>query len=72
MSKEYIISFIRDTIAEKGLKQKAVAEAARIGERQFSAIIHGRRKLAADEALRLCAVLGCTPNELYGYDGSAA
>lgn len=44
-------------IKEKGYKQKAIAEKAKITERQLSLIISGKRKCDVEEYVRICTAL---------------
>ncbi|MBR6398820.1 MAG: helix-turn-helix transcriptional regulator [Lachnospiraceae bacterium] len=61
-----VIENIRSIIAEKGLKQKAVAEKAGFTPQEFSNILNDRRKLIRVEHIAPIAVaLGVEPNDLY-------
>ena len=67
MSENMIINIISNAISEKALKKKAVAEKANLTDRQFSDILHKRRKITADEIVPICMALNLSPNELFGY-----
>ena len=58
----------RRIIAERGLKQKAVAEKAGYTERSFSDLLCGRKKIDTEDVIRIVEVLHVLPNELYGID----
>lgn len=54
-------------IAEKGLKQRAVATKAGFSEQQFSALMTGRRIIKDVDVMAIAIALDTTPNELFGY-----
>lgn len=62
---------IKEIILQKDIKQKAVARAANIPEKQFSNMVNGRKKVDARHILPICRALGITPNELFGYNKPA-
>lgn len=49
---------VKRMIEEKGCKQKAIAEKARITERQLSLILSGKRRCDVEEYVRICVALG--------------
>ena len=53
-------------IAEKGLKQRAVAIKAGFSEGQFSALMTGRRVIKDIDIIAIANALDATPNELFG------
>ena len=57
---------IRNIIAEKGLKNKAVAQRAGFSEKQFSALMNGRRTIKDVDVVAIANALDVTPNELFG------
>lgn len=48
---------VKKMIEEKGCKQKAIAEKAKITERQLSLILSGKRKCDIEEYVRICVAL---------------
>jgi len=54
-------------IADKGLKQRAVAAKAGFSEKQFSALMTGRKIIKDTDVMAIAVALGTTPNELFGY-----
>lgn len=57
----------RRIIAEKGLKNGAVAARAGYSEKQFSAILCKRRVVKDVDIIAISEALGVTPNELLGF-----
>lgn len=57
---------IKNIMADKGLKQKAVAHRAGFDEKEFSAMLNNRKIIKVDEIVDIANALGVTPNELYG------
>lgn len=55
----------RRIIAERGLKNRAVAERAGFSENQFSAILNKRRVVRDIDVIAIAQALGVTPNELF-------
>ena len=54
-------------IADKGLKQRAVAAKAGFSEKQFSALMTGRKIIKDTDVMAIAVALGTTPNERFGY-----
>lgn len=54
-------------IADKGLKQRAVAAKAGFSEKQFSALMTGRRIIKDVDVMAIAIALDTTPNDLFGY-----
>lgn len=54
----------RRIIAERGLKNRAVAERAGFSEKQFSAILNKRRVVRDIDVIAIAQALDVTPNEL--------
>lgn len=57
----------RRIIAQKGLKNGAVAARAGYSEKQFSAILCKRRVVKDVDIIAISEALGVTPNELLGF-----
>ena len=55
----------RRIIAERGLKNRAVAERAGFSEKQFSAILNKRRVVRDIDVIAIAQALDVTPNELF-------
>ncbi len=53
-------------IREAGLKKRVVAEKAGFNQKEFSAMLHGRKLILAEHVIPLARALGKSPNELYG------
>ena len=62
---EIIISNIKEIIRESGMKQRAVAEKSGFGEKEFSNLLNGRKKLGAEHIPAIANALGVTPNDIY-------
>lgn len=56
---------VREAIARSGMKQIAVAERVGLTERQLCDIVKKRRRLEANEMLKICEVTRITPNDLF-------
>lgn len=56
----------RAFLQDFGLKQKAVAKKAGYSEGQFSALLCGRKRMGAEDVVKIANALGVTPNDLYG------
>lgn len=54
-------------IRESGLKKKTVAEKAGFNQKEFSAMLHGRKLILAEYVVPLAKALGKSPNDLYGF-----
>lgn len=54
-------------IADRGLKQRAVAAKAGFSEKQFSALMNGRRIIKDVDVMAIAIALDATPNDLFGY-----
>lgn len=57
----------RRIIADKGMKNCAVAERAGMSDKQFSNLLCGRRTIKESDVIALAEALNVTPNELFGY-----
>lgn len=66
MTKSMIAKNTKRIIAQKGLKNYAVAEKAGFSEKQFSALLNGRRIIKAIDVIAIANVLNVTPNDLFG------
>lgn len=58
-------------IADKGLKQRAVATKAGFSEKQFSALMTGRRIIKDVDVMAIAIALDTTPNDLFGFQAGA-
>lgn len=54
-------------IREKGLKKGYVAKKAGFTADALSSMLHGRKRIKAEDVSLLARALKCTPNELYGF-----
>ena len=57
-------------IAERGLKNRAVAEKAGFSVQQFSALINKRKIIKDTDVMAIANALEVTPNDLFGIQGS--
>lgn len=55
---------IRRILKQKGIQQKDAATRAGLGEMTFSNIVNCRRKVYADELVRIATALECSINDL--------
>lgn len=60
------ITNTRRITAEKGLKNKAVAQRIGITEKQFSNLMNGRRIIKDVDVIAIASALDVTPNDLFG------
>ena len=67
MVQSLIAANTKRIIADKGLKQRAVAAKAGFSEKQFSALMTGRRIIKDTDVMSIAIALDATPNELFGY-----
>lgn len=58
-------------IADKGLKQRAVAAKAGFSEKQFSALMNGRKIIKDVDVMAIANALETTPNDLFGISNIA-
>jgi putative transcriptional regulator len=62
-----------EMLARRGMKARELAAAVGISETQLSLFRSGKVKGIRFRTLaKLCAVLGCVPGDLLGYDADAA
>lgn len=59
---------LREAINQSGMKQKVVAERSGFTDQMLSDMLSGRKVIKAEYVPPLCAVLGVTPNRLFGWD----
>jgi len=64
--KSIIAENAKRIIADKGLKQRAVAEKAGYSQQQFSAMMCNRRIVQDTDVMAIANALNVTPNELFG------
>lgn len=65
------IENLKELIKKSGLKNKAVAEAIGLSDKQFSDLLNGRRVIREKDIPLICRALGTDPNELFGWKKSA-
>lgn len=58
---------LKRLLAEKGVKQIAVAEAIGMKKTAFNAIVNGRATLRVDTLEKVCAFLGVSPAIFFKY-----
>lgn len=63
-----IITRINALIQEKGYKQYIIAEKAGFKDKEFSALLNGRKTFKAEYVNPICYALGVTPNVLFGFE----
>ena len=56
---------IKRILKEKGLVQKSVAQKAGFSEKQFCAMLNGRKLILANYLPPIAQALGTTPNDLF-------
>lgn len=57
---------INRIISEKGVKKQAVADRAGIPRKSFSAMLHDRKIITAEDIVKIALALDVTPNEILG------
>ena len=62
---------IREIMDEKKMKQGKVAEAAGLIQKEFSAMLCGRKLIRPENVLPICEALEITPNDLFGASADA-
>ena len=67
MSKSVVAENTKRIIRERGLKHRAVATWAGIPEKQFSALLNGRKVIKDTDVVAIANALCVTPNELFGF-----
>lgn len=67
MGASIIATNTKRIIANKGLKQRVVAAKAGFSEKQFSALMTGRRIIKDVDVMAIAIALDATPNDLFGY-----
>ncbi|MCI9597883.1 MAG: helix-turn-helix transcriptional regulator [Firmicutes bacterium] len=58
---------LKPAIRDSKFKQSAVAAACGFTTQQLSDIINGRRRLDANELIKICRVINITPDQLLAY-----
>lgn len=56
---------IKKILKEKGLIQKSVAQRAGFSEKQFCAMLNGRKLILANYLPSIAQAMGVTPNDLF-------
>lgn len=64
-----ITNNIKAIMAEKGLKQRAVAEGAGLEYKKFNNLLNGRKTFDVMYVDPICKALGVTPNDLFRRGG---
>lgn len=67
MGTSLIATNTKRIIADRGLKQRSVAAKAGFSEKQFSALMNGRRIIKDTDVMAIAIALDATPNDLFGY-----
>ena len=62
---EIVVKNIKRIMFDNGVKQKSVAKKAMMSEKEFSNMMHDRRKIHAEDIPVLAAALGVQPNDLF-------
>ena len=62
---------LREMIAERGLKQKFIAEKIGISETALSAMLNGNQKIDVDTFFAIAVVLHMSPDEIYSFKKGA-
>lgn len=62
---------IKQIIAQRGLKQRVVAEKAGFSVQQFSALLNRRKVIKDVDVAAIAKALNVTPNDLFGNTVSA-
>ncbi len=57
-----IIQVFNDYISEHGIKQGYIAQKTGIPQNIVSRILSGKRRITADEFIKICGVLNIDPN----------
>ena len=55
---------ISNLIDDKGMKQKFIAQKIDVSETAMSAMLSGKQKIDVETFIKICFVLGTTPDEL--------
>lgn len=72
MIRSVIAENTRRIISAKGLKQRSVAEKAGFSEKQFSALMTGRKVIKDIDVIAIANALDATPNDLFGFSRESA
>lgn len=62
---DLVVNNIKRIIAERGLKQKHVAEKSGFTEQEFSNMMNGRKRIDTSYIPCICFALGAQPNDLF-------
>lgn len=62
---------LRPAIDKKGYKYRHVANEVGLTDQQLSDIMNRRRRLEANEFVKICEVIGTSPNEVLEYGAEA-
>ncbi len=58
---------VKELIRDDGLKQYAVAKKSGIPEKQFNALLNGRKTFTADLLVPICKAINRSPDEVLGF-----
>lgn len=58
---------IKSIIKSEGFKQSAIAKKVGMSEKQFNALLNGRKTFTADYLPEICKAIGRSPNEVLGF-----
>ena len=61
---------IIEAVAKSGMKRTVIAAQIGVSDQTFCAMMQGKRKITAEEFMKICNVLNMTPNELCGYSSN--
>lgn len=58
---------IKRIIKDEGYKQSAIAQKVGMSEKQFNALLNGRKTFTADYLPKICKAIGRSPDEVLGF-----
>ncbi len=59
-------SKVAQYLEEQGIKQSWLAQKTGLTDNMISGILNGKRKMTADEFVRICKAIGKNPNDFMG------
>lgn len=59
---------LKEMSEQCGKKQHAIAADAGISPQRLNDILHGRKPLSLNLVVPICRAVGCTPDELFGWE----
>jgi len=60
-----VVENVKRCIADKGLKQKYIAERMNMSQQDFSNLLNGRKEFKIEYVAPVCRILGISANELF-------